>query len=141
MNTRASSYIQPYAAVPQSQSMSEIYTSSAQYSPGSSPYYLQPGNLLNEHEVKIEGMSHSSPHAIHSIHHHQMLHMTPQHQNHSRSPSVDDERELQHQIVSRNQERPSVVNIKTEWSCQLVCLFVFISAIERNDIFFIGTFF
>lgn len=92
--------------------MVDMYSSAA-YSPISSPFYTLPsGNLLTEHEVKIEGMPHSSPHGIHS-HHQQMLQMTT-HQSHSRSPSVDEERELQSQIVSRNLERPSVVNIKME---------------------------
>lgn len=120
-NTRTANYLQPYVSLPQSQSMVEMYSSAA-YSPISSPYYtLPPGNLLGEHEVKIEGMSHSSPHGVHSHTHHQMSHMTSQHPNHSRSPSVEDERELQScheitksQIVSRNLERPSVVNIKME---------------------------
>lgn len=112
-NTRATNYLQPYVSVPQSQSMVEMYSSAA-YSPITSPYYtLTPGNLLAEHEVKIEGMPHTSPHSVHS-HHHQMTHMTAPHQNHSRSPSIEDERELQSQIVSRNLERPSVVNIKME---------------------------
>lgn len=122
-NARAGNYLQPYVNVPQSQSMIEMYTSSsAVYSPNSSPFYPLPNNLLAEHEVKIEGMPHSSPHGIHSHshhtqpqqhhhhHHQQMMH----HQNHSRSPSLDDEHELQSQIMSRNMERPSVVNIKME---------------------------
>lgn len=108
-NTRASNYLQSYV-VPQSQTMLEsMYTSSTAYSPISSPYY----NILSEHEVKVEGMPHSSPHGVH-FHHLQMSHMASQHQNQSRSPSVEDERELQSQIVSRNLERPSVVNIKME---------------------------
>lgn len=112
-NTRATNYATACYSVPQSQSMVEMYSSAA-YSPITSPYYtMTPGNLLAEHEVKIEGMPHNSPHSVHS-HHHQMTHMTAQHQNHSRSPSIEDERELQSQIVSRNLERPSVVNIKME---------------------------
>lgn len=110
--TRNPNYLQSYVSVPQSQPMIEMY-SSAVYSPISSPYYtLGGGNLLADHEVKIEGMSHTSPHGVHSHHHHQMSHMTSQH--HSRSPSVEDEHELQSQIMSRNLERPSVVNIKME---------------------------
>lgn len=110
-NTRTSNYMQPLTySVPQS----DLMYSSAAYSPISSPYYTIGGNLLAEHEVKIEGMPHTSPHGVHSHHHHQMSHMTSQHQNHSRSPSVDDEQELQSQIMSRNLERPSVVNIKME---------------------------
>ncbi|XP_031621492.1 GATA zinc finger domain-containing protein 8-like isoform X2 [Contarinia nasturtii] len=107
-NTRATSYLPPYVSVPQSQAMVEMYSSAA-YSPISSPYYtLTPGSLLADHEVKVEAMPHS-PHSIHSQHQ-QMTHMN----QHSRSPSIDDERELQSQIVSRNLERPSVVNIKME---------------------------
>lgn len=116
-NARAPNYLQSYVSVPQSQSMVEM-CSSAVYSPISSPYYMPAGNLLSEHEVKIEGMPHVSPHGVHSHyhghHHHQMSNMVSQHLNHSRSPSVDDEHELQSQIVSRNLERPSVVNIKME---------------------------
>lgn len=106
-NTRATNYLQSYVSVPQSQPI-EMYSSAA-YSPISSPYYLTTGSLLAEHEVKVEAMPHS-PHSIHSQQQ-QLPHMN---QNHSRSPSIDDERELQSQIVSRNLERPSVVNIKME---------------------------
>lgn len=111
-NSRASNYLQSYI-VPQSQSMVEMYTSSAAYSPIPSPYYTLPGNLLSDHEVKVENEVKYEP-GVHSHHHHQMAHMTSQ--NHSRSPSVEDERELQSQIVSRNLERPSVVlsSIKME---------------------------
>lgn len=107
-----SRYMQEYV-VPQSQSMVGAYTSAA-YSPISSPYYSLPSNNLLEHEIKMEGISaHSTPHTIqHAHHHHQMSHMTSQ--QHSRSPSIDDDREFQSQIVSRNLERPSVVNIKQE---------------------------
>ncbi|XP_055305517.1 uncharacterized protein LOC129570103 isoform X2 [Sitodiplosis mosellana] len=110
-NTRAANYLQPYvSSVPQGQSMVEMYSTAA-YSPVSSPYYtLNSGNLLAEHEVKIEGMPHSSPHSIHS---HHMAHMAT-HQSHSRSPSIDEEREQHAQMISRNLERPSVVNIKME---------------------------
>lgn len=113
-NARNANYLQSYVSVPQSQPIGIEMYSSAAYSPISSPYYTLPGaNLLGEHEVKIEGMSHTSPHGVHSHHHHhQMPLMTSQH--HSRSPSVDDEHELQSQIMSRNLERPSVVNIKME---------------------------
>lgn len=107
----------PYVTGPQSQQMVDVYTSAA-YSPISSPYGLA-GNTLLEHEVKIEGISpHNTGH--NNIQHahqqqHQLTHNMHSHQNsHSRSPSVDDERDLQSQIMSRNLERPSVVNIKME---------------------------
>lgn len=104
-NTRGVGYMQSY--VPQSQSL-EIY--STVYSPSTSPYYMTPGSLLSEHEVKLE--AHTSPHSINS-HHHQLSQLSINH-HHSRSPSVDEERHLQSQIVSLNRERPSVVNIKME---------------------------
>lgn len=120
-NLNISRYIeQQYQAIPQTQSMVELYQSSAAYSPISSPYsYSLPPNNLFEHEVKLEGMpAHSTTHGIHHGHHHHH-HQMPQHmgsnQHHSRSPSVEDERrDMQSQIVSRNLERPSVVNIKME---------------------------
>lgn len=107
----------PFAVnVNQSQAMSDMYSSSV-YSPmsASSPYYVMPSNnLLAEHEVKIEGLpaQHGIAHSYHN--HHQMSHMPPHSQSQSRSPSIDDEHDLQSQIVSRNLERPSVVNIKKE---------------------------
>lgn len=109
-NARAATYLHQYT--PQSQPL-EMYTSSA-YSPISSPYYgLASNNLLSEHDVKIEGMAHTSPQ--HQTHHgHHQLNHLPQHS--SRSPSNDESNasDLQSQIVSRNLERPSVVNIKHE---------------------------
>lgn len=115
-NTRNPNYLQPYVSVSQSQPLTQIEMYSTAYSP-SSPYGSSPYsgyNLLAEHEVKIEGMPHTSPHAVHSHHHHhqQLSHMTSQ--QHSRSPSVDDEQDLQSQIMTRNSERPTVVNIKME---------------------------
>lgn len=105
-NSSRASYL-PYGTVTQSQPMVELYTSAA-YSPLSSPYYSMSGSgLIGEHDVKLEAMSHSCMHGIQQSHHnsHQpMLHM-------SRSPS-DDERDLQSHIM--RQERPTVLNIKTE---------------------------
>lgn len=102
----------PYANVSQSQSMVEVYTSAA-YSPLSSPmsynHYPMPSAGLLEHDVKLEAMSqmHGMHHGHHQNQHQQMMPL-------SRSPSVEDEHDLQSQIMSRNQERPTVVNIKTE---------------------------
>lgn len=96
--------------------MVELYTSAA-YSPLSSPYYpMSSGALLGEHDVKLEAMSHGHLHGgiQHSHHHHQHQQHHQQMLQLSRSPSVEDERDLQSQIMSRNQERPTVVNIKTE---------------------------
>lgn len=107
------------------------------YSPAQSPhapyYSVMSPALINEHDVKIEGMHghHSQSHHLHHYqqqqlphhhNHHQQLHII-QHSNISRSPSNDDEHdghadqnlhELQSHIVANKMERPSVVNIKME---------------------------
>lgn len=104
------------------------------YSPVQSPhthYYnvMSPG-LVNEHDVKIEGMhGHHQAHHLHPyqqqlphhLNHHQQLHIIP-HPHISRSPSNDGEtdqtdqhlHELQSHIVPNKMERLSVVNIKME---------------------------
>lgn len=99
------------------------------YSPMQSPksiayYGITPGNIIGEHEVKIEANHHHHHHhgvvQSHGIHAH-LQHLQPHIQTHgsaSRSPSVEDERvnnesnlhELQSQILARNAERPTVVN-------------------------------
>lgn len=86
------------------------------YSPIQSPKYygIANGNLISEHDVKIENNQNVIHHIQHSMQHQQHLQS-----HHSRSPSIEDEKisnpesnlhELQSQILARNAERPTVVN-------------------------------
>lgn len=97
------------------------------YSPIQSPktyYGLTGSHIIQEHDIKIENNHHNviQAHVNHGGHLHTLHHHLQSHPQHSRSPSVEDEKmsspesnlhELQNQILARNSERPSVVNVNS----------------------------